>query len=228
MKVNRSISNGQIFEKLMEKVKNVSDIISYKDLRIKYFNSYSDANNNKKKKSNNRTREELEDIFDELSKNPPLFCQVEIQHKKNYKWKGEDGIEYIGEVEIIGFFDLNQTPIKEKFNIIKKEPIKKEQNYPPLTCNYSVYQGARSSGGEIYYKRSEGTKENSKYLKTGGGGIVGGALGAGLTAGGGYVLSGLGYISLTVAGGAALPAASVIAVGAAIGLGVGALFGLFS
>ena len=50
MKVNRSISNGQIFEKLMEKVKNVSDIISYKDLRIKYFNSYSNANNNKKKK----------------------------------------------------------------------------------------------------------------------------------------------------------------------------------
>lgn len=228
MKTQRAITNGEIFEKIMEKVKNVSDIISYNDLKIKYFNSYSDANNNKKKKSNNRTKEELEDIFEELSKNPPLFSQVEIKHIKNHKWKEEDGKEYIGEVEIIGFFDLNKKPIKEKTNIIKKEEVKQERYYPPSSYNCYVYQGARSSSGEIYYKKSEGTKKNSKYLQVSGGGIIGGSLGAGITAGGGYALSSLGIIASAVGGAATIPATPIIAVGAAIGLGIGALFGLFS
>ena len=208
----------------MEKVKNVSDVISYNDLKIKYFNSYSEPDNNKKKKSNNRTREELEDIFNELSKNPPLFSQVEIQHIKNHKWKEDDGKEYFGEVEIIGFFDLNKKPIKERTNIITKEEIKKEYNYPKPQYDCYVYSGARSSNGNIYYQRSEGTKNNSKYLKMGGGGIFGGAIGAGLTAGGGYALTALNIIGA----GAAVPGLNILAAGAAIGLGIGAIFGLFS
>ena len=220
MKTQRSISNGEIFEKMMEKVKGVSDVISYNDLKKKYFNSYSEANNNKKKKSNERTRDELEEIFDELSKNPPLFCQVEIQHIKNHKWS-ENGKDYIGEVEIIGFFDLNKKPIKERTNIIKKEEVIKQQYYPPPSYNYSVYNAARSSNGDIYYQRSEGTKKNSKFLQTSGGGIIGGALGAGASFGG-YTLATLGLIS------ASTPAAPIVLAGAAIGLGIGALFGLFS
>ena len=47
-------------------------------------------------------------LFDEFIQNPPLFCQVEIQHIKNYKWS-EDGKDYVGEVEIIGFFDFTST-----------------------------------------------------------------------------------------------------------------------
>ena len=224
MKVQRAKSNGEIFEKIMEKVKNVSDVISYNDLKIKYFNSYSAPDNNKKKKSNNRTREELEDIFNELSKNPPLFSQIEIQHIKNHKWKEDDGKEYFGEVEIIGFFDLNKKPIKERTNIITKEEIKKEYNYPKPQYDCYVYSGARSSNGNIYYQRSEGTKNNSKYLKMGGGGIFGGALGAGLTAGGGYALTALHIIGA----GTAVPGLNILAAGAAIGLGIGAIFGLFS
>jgi hypothetical protein len=36
----------------MEKVKRVSDVIYYDDLKIKYFKSYSEATNNKKKENN--------------------------------------------------------------------------------------------------------------------------------------------------------------------------------
>ena len=225
MKAQRSISNGEIFEKIMEKVKGVSDVISYNDLKIKYFNSYSEANNNKKKKSNERTRDELEEIFDELSKNPPLFCQVEIQHFKNHKWT-ENGKEYIGEVEIIGFFALNKKPIKERTNVIKKEEVIKEQYYPPPSYNCSVYNAARSSNGDIYYQRSEGNKNNSKFLQTSGGGILGGALGAGATFGGGYAISYLSVLGTTAA--ATGPGAVPVLIGGAIGLGIGALFGLFS
>ena len=49
MKQEREKSNGKIFPELMNKVKNVSDVIDYRNLNIKYFNSYSPMNNDRKK-----------------------------------------------------------------------------------------------------------------------------------------------------------------------------------
>ena len=201
----------------MEKVKGVSDAISYNDLKIKYFNSYSISSNTKKKKSNDRTRKELEAIFDELSKNSPLFHQIEVKHMKNHKWT-ENGKEYIGEVEIIGFFDLNKEPIKEKLNVNKKEEVIKNFNYPSSTCNYYVYNAARSSNGHIYYQSSEGNKNNSKYIKTAEGGIIAGGLGAG-----GMALA-IYLEAVTISG----PAAPVVVAVGGVGLASGTIFGLFS
>ncbi len=210
MKESRRVSNGEIFEKLMEKVKGVSDPISYNDLKIKYCNSYSEAkNNNKKKKNNDKTREELESLFDEISKNPPLFNQVEVQHITNHRWTEEDGNEYIGEVEIIYFFDLNKEPIKKRMNIIKKEKVIKQQSYPSSYTEHYVYNATRSSGGYINYQRQEANKSNSRVLKSLGSGIVTGALGA---------IGAAAFISMNLA---------TAGVGGAIGLGIGALFGLF-
>ena len=194
----------------MEKVKGVSDPISYNDLKIKYCNSYSEAkNNNKKKKNNDKTREELESLFDEISKNPPLFNQVEVQHITNHRWTEEDGNEYIGEVEIIYFFDLNKEPIKKRMNIIKKEKVIKQQSYPSSYTEHYVYNATRSSGGYINYQRQEANKSNSRVLKSLGSGIVTGALGA---------IGAAAFISMNLA---------TAGVGGAIGLGIGALFGLF-
>ena len=210
MKESRRVSNGEIFEKLMEKVKGVSDPISYNDLKIKYCNSYSEAkNNNKKKKNNDKTREELESLFDEISKNPPLFNQVEVQHITNHRWTEEDGNEYIGEVEIIYFFDLNKEPIKKRMNIIKKEKVIKQQSYPSSYTEHYVYNATRSSGGYINYQKQEANKSNSRVLKSLGSGIVTGALGA---------IGAAAFISMNLA---------TAGVGGAIGLGIGALFGLF-
>ena len=79
MKESRSVSNGEIFESLMEKVKGVSDTISYKDLKIKYCNSYSEPKNNKNKKMNNdKTREELESVFEELRKNLLYLTKLKL------------------------------------------------------------------------------------------------------------------------------------------------------
>lgn len=222
---SRSESNGAIFETIMEKVKDVSNVISYKDLKKKYFNSYSVASNNKKKKNNDKTREEMEIIFEELSKNEPLFHQVEIKHIKNHKWK-EDGKEYIGEVEIIGFFDFNKEPIKERMNIIKKEEVKQQQIYSPPSYDYSVYRGEYSSNGNLCYQSYRGNSSNSNYMKSSAGSIaVGGLTGAALT--GGSIASGI-----ALAGGLSAvtgPAAPLVFGASVIGLGIGALFGkLFS
>ena len=45
MKKSRDESNGKIFLGLMEKVKNVSDVID--QLNIKFYNSYSPVKNEK-------------------------------------------------------------------------------------------------------------------------------------------------------------------------------------
>lgn len=228
----RNESNGKIFERIMEKVKNVSDVISYDELKKKYFNSYSNPNNNKKKKNNDKNREELEIIFDELIQSGPLFHQVEIKHLTNHKWKDENGKEYIGEVEIIGFFDFNKEPIKERMNIIKQEEVKKEVIYSPPSCDYTVYRGGYSSDGSLCYQSSPGNSSNSNYKRSNGGAIIGGGL------------AGAAYVGGSVAGGAAIaaymakvsllstltgPAAPIVLGASVVGLGIGALFGkLFS
>lgn len=118
----RNETNSEIFSKLMEKVKDVSNVVEYKDLKIKYFNAHSEPKSEIHKKNNIKYRDELEILFDELSKNGPLFSQIEYKHIQNYKLK-EDGKEYNAEVEIIGYFDLNHLPIKESINVIKKVEI---------------------------------------------------------------------------------------------------------
>ena len=94
----------------------------------------------------------MEIILDELIKSEALFHTVEINHINNYKWKGEDGKEYIGKVEIIRFFDFNKEPIKERMNIINKEEVKKQENYPPSSGSSSYYGGGFSDSGHIIYK----------------------------------------------------------------------------
>ena len=78
MKAQRDISNGNIFSKIMDKVKNVSDVIKYNELKIKYFNSYSPTKNDNQKKKNIIVRDELEKELNLLCETEPLFSQIEI------------------------------------------------------------------------------------------------------------------------------------------------------
>ena len=157
LRQERDASNGELFSKLMEKVKKVSLPISYNDLQKKYFNSHSDPNNEKKKKRNNKNRQELEIIFNELCQNEPLFTKVEIKHIQNHKWTDEkDGKEYIGEVEIIGYFDFNNEPLKERLNIISKKEVVPHYNYSPPCCDVAVIQGHQDPDTQEIKHKIEG------------------------------------------------------------------------
>jgi len=74
MKQSRDESNGKIFSGLMEKVKNVSDVIDYKELNIKFYNSYSPVKNEKQKNQNNKNTEDLEILIKDICQKEPLFC----------------------------------------------------------------------------------------------------------------------------------------------------------
>lgn len=206
MKKNRDKSNGQIFSKIMLKVRNVSDVID--NLKIRYFNSYSPVKNDKQRLKNIKVRDDLEDLLEELSDNEPLINQIEIMHVKNYKME-ENGKKYLTEVEIIGYFDLNHESLKEDIKIISREEVltSNEEEIPPTEVNIDIVNAKKDSDGKLDYNEEKGNTKNSNYIKnhTGakvGAGVVGTAAGIG------------GAIFAGMAGVAAFP---VLAIGAGIG-----------
>ena len=210
MKSNRDKSNGEIFCKIMDKVKNVSDVIDYKGLKIKYFNSYSPEKNEKQKKKNVKVRDELEIVLDNLIQSEPLFSRVEIVHSKNYKMKDEKtGQLYLAEVQIIGYFDLNDRPLKENVKVLTKTPISESEvkSLPPEEVEVSVCKGAKDEQGDLIHKTKKGDETTSYYYKNymKEGARIGSI--AGIIAGGAAI--GVGIAALPAVGiGAAVAAAS--------------------
>ena len=135
---------------------------------------------------------------------------MEIEHIKNHKWKDKDGKEFFGEVEIIGFYDLNDEPIKERLNIITQKEVVKQAYYPPPQYSCTVYNGGYSSSGNLCYQSKKYEKKPNRVARSGGGSILGGILGAG----GAFLLL-------------SNPVGWQMTVGVGIGMAVGELFGLF-
>ena len=169
-------------------------------------------------------------LINDLYTKEPLFCQIEIIHVQNEK-NEEKGKKYIVEYEKIGYFDLNHSPLKERINIIKKEPIneKLNQDLPPVSADVKVFKAKSDSNGNLIYTKEEGNENNSKYMKNkvgaGIGGIGGAALGVlgGLASAGGF---NFGEISLYTAISAGVSAsASTIAAPVAIGFGAAGVIG---
>ena len=232
MRKSRDESNGIIFSLLMKKVKNVSDVINYKELKIKYYNSYSPVKTDKQREQNNKNKEDLENIITDLCHKEPLFCQIEVVHIKNERIV-ENGKYYLCEYEKIGYFDLNHTPLKEKINIIKKEEINEgeqdeNQKLAEPVVNVNVYKAEPDNTGNLNYTKEEGNENNSRYLKYKVGAGLGGLGGAvfGTLGGLAYVGGITSWISLVgaIAAGAAATGA-VIAAPVAIGIGIAGAIG---
>ena len=103
---------------------------------------------------------------------------------------------YLAEVQIIGYFDLNDRPLKEKVIVLSKIPISKneENSLPPEEVEVNVCKGAKDESGDLIHKTQKGDENTSYYYKT-------------------YMKEGAGIGSI----------AGIIAGGAAIGVGIAAL-----
>lgn len=229
MQESRDESNGQIFETLMEKVKEVSEPIDYKSLQTKYFNSYFPINKDPKKEKkqklrNMKNRDELEIELNKLIDSEPLFSQIEIMRVKDYKIE-ENGKKYLAEVEIIGYFDLNTNnkPIKEKVKVLSKREITNDtEPAPNPKIEVQVIDAKIGEDDKIHYETkvedpsNSNAETKSKYIKNYNGtkaGAITGTIG-------GIILGGV-----CAAGGiAALPVVGVGAAVAAVGTFVGWLF----
>ena len=119
MKKIREKANGEIFSRLMNKVKEVSDVITYENLNIKYFNSYSPVKNEKQKNQNKLVKKELEIEINKLCQKEPLFTKVENLTIDNYKIE-ENGKKYLCKVEVTG---LKYLKIISKREIKDNAPV---------------------------------------------------------------------------------------------------------
>ena len=219
MKQARDKSNGDIFSNLMNKVKDVSDVINYKDLNTKYFNSYSPVKTDKQKLKNIKVRDELEVELNKLILYPALFSKIEIIRVSNYKIEDKtNNKKFLAEIEVIGFFDLNNTPLNEKTNILKKREVSEEEfkKTKQAQPKVQVCKAIRNQLGNLYYITEEGTIENSNYLQ-----LSNAAKGFGIGGIGVGILGGLG----AAAGIVSLPA---VGIAAAVSGVVGGIVGLFS
>ena len=201
---NKNESNGIIFNNLMDKVKDVSDVINYKDLRIKYFNSYCPVKKDIQKINNTKNKEETEKLLDDLIQKEPLFCQIEIVHVKNKIIK-ENGKTYSADYEIICYFDLNQKEIKKDSKLIRKEEIKesnipkKSPPPPPIVTNPIVLRAKKNNNNKLEFIKEEGNEKNSKIVQNSSVGGILGFLGGGALSGGiGYVLAGGAASSISI------------------------------
>ena len=145
----------------MEKVKEVTDVIDYKELRVKYFNSYSPVKNDKQKNKNIKVRDELEIDLEYLTKTEPLFSQIEIIHVKNQIIKDEKtGKKFIAELEIYGFFDLNgKKPLYEKQKIISQVELTKEneEELPAPEIDLKVINAQKDEKDHLHIETNKGT-----------------------------------------------------------------------
>ena len=220
MRENRDKSNGKIFSNIMDKVKEVSDVIDYKELRVKYFNSYSPVKNDRQKNKNIKVRDELEIDLDYLTKTEPLFSQIEIIHVKNQIIKDEKtGKKFIAELEIYGFFDLNgKKPLYEKQKIISQVELTKEneKELPAPEIDLKVINAQKDEKDNLHIETNKGNEENSNYIK-----YKGTKVGLGVGGIGGAIVGG---IAVGVGALAALPAVGVGLGIAAVGTIIGSFF----
>ena len=220
MRENRDKSNGKIFSNIMVKVKEVSDVIDYKELRVKYFNSYSPVKNDKQKNKNIKVRDDLEIDLDYLTNTEPLFSQIEIIHVKNQIINDEKtGKKFIAELEIYGFFDLNgKKPLYEKRKIISQVELTKEneKELPAPEIDLKVINAQKDEKDHLHIETNKGNEENSNYIK-----YKGTKVGLGVGGIGGAIVGG---IAIGVGALAALPAVGVGLGIAAVGTIIGSFF----
>ena len=223
MKRIKDNSNRIILGQIMDKVKNVSDVIDYNDLVTKYFNSYSPVKTEKQRAKNERNKEELEIILDDLCQKEPLFSKIEIVTKKDYAYK-EGERYYKSTIIIIGYFGLAKKPFKEeRFEMDKVEITREEYsklNKDSSNLNIQQFKAERGKKGEIN-PTSTNNPDDSYYWeifkKSGIGGIIGTGIG---------IVGGI--VALFTPLGAGFAVAAVVGVGAGGGGILGTVAGFFS
>ena len=118
IKENNNKYKSKIFADLMNKVKNVSKPIQFKDLNIKYVNVYSRNLNKKKIENNKKIREEIITEIIKYIKLKPMFNKLQIYNFQNYEIEKND--EYLYDCDFYVYLDANDKVVHQEFHINDK------------------------------------------------------------------------------------------------------------
>jgi hypothetical protein len=152
MKLRKSKILSQIFEKIMEKTKNISTPIRFQDLNCKYINIYSPVKNEIQKKNNQINRFNI--IFDLIKyiEFKPLYSKIKIIKYKNIETNLKK--EFLFDVEASLFYDLSGRNFDIHYDKInahrKKENQKEKEEIYVFSKNCEL-----DKNGELKYVENE-------------------------------------------------------------------------
>ena len=156
---------NEIINKMMEKVKDVSNPIKFKDMKKKYINIYSKHKNNKQIKNNQLIREDIISEIFKYRKLEPMYNKLECYQCENYKIHEND--EFIYDFDYIKYLDFNDNIIFEKIIINNKYSTKKynkkKQKIKVFTQNCEVNKEGELKINKNQYKSKAKLKKYFGY-----------------------------------------------------------------
>ena len=114
----------EICQKIMNKIKEVSNPIEFKELNRKYINIYSKAKNEKQINNNLLIKKEIIQEISQFIKFKPMFSKLQIIQFEKYEIQKND--KYLYDCDFYLYLDSNGKVIHKEFNIKKKYPKSKE------------------------------------------------------------------------------------------------------
>ena len=102
-----------IFDNIMKKVKQVSDPITFFQMKRKYFNVYSKPKKKKQIESNKEYRNNLISEIEKFTKLEPMFSKIRIF--KFEKYKIEENDNYLYDFDLKLYLDINDKIIQKEF-----------------------------------------------------------------------------------------------------------------
>ena len=114
-RANHTLSN--IFTIIMDKVKDVSNPLSFRQINKKYINIYSKAKTNTQIEKNRKIRKELINEIIKYNKLTPMFSKLQIFNFEKYLLKPNDDKLY--DFDFYIYLDSNNNPVHEECKIHK-------------------------------------------------------------------------------------------------------------
>ena len=160
MKENLFENISDIFGEIMNKVKNVSTPIDFKNLNKLFINIYSKKKNENQIKNNKIIRNKVINEIIKYTKLEPMYNKLNIFHFKKYELDEKD--EYLYDCDFILFINFDNKIINQSLNIIntyKKDNVKQKGK-----VELSIINCEKNEEGFLFKKdiKEEGIEEKLK------------------------------------------------------------------
>ena len=110
---------SHIISTIMNKVKNISDPISFEELNSQYINIYSRPRNDNHLKNNKEIRKCLISEIEKYIDLNPMFNKIQIFHFEKYEIMPND--KFIYDFDLFLYLDVNENKVSTKISNFKKD-----------------------------------------------------------------------------------------------------------
>ena len=126
IKENNNIFKSKILKKLMNRVKDVTTPVQFKDLNCRYINVYTKNLNELRIKNNLEIKKEITSEIIKYTQLKPMFSKLQIFNFENYEIEKND--KYLYNCDLYIYLDSNDKIIHQEFHILKRIPKNVEKN----------------------------------------------------------------------------------------------------